>query len=135
MGVALVDSNTVVGFLDRDDALHEAADRAIRAIADDHRLIVSIVTYAEVLTGAMLGHHDQRTVRRFLNEVISEQVVLDAPIAERAAALRSKHQALKLPDALILATADAAADVALTGDERWKGVRGLACEVRYVLEP
>jgi len=36
-----------------------------------------------------------------------------------AARWRARHQALRLPDALVLATADAAADVVLTGDKQW----------------
>jgi hypothetical protein len=33
MGIALLDSNTVIGFLDADDRLHQAADAAVRADA------------------------------------------------------------------------------------------------------
>jgi hypothetical protein len=36
MGVALLDSNTVIGFLDADDLLHQAADAAVRAAASEH---------------------------------------------------------------------------------------------------
>jgi len=42
MGVALLDSNTVVGFLDADDLLHQAADAALREIATEHVLAVSV---------------------------------------------------------------------------------------------
>ncbi|WP_363321356.1 PIN domain-containing protein, partial [Saccharomonospora sp.] len=49
-----------------------------------------------------------------------------------AAELRAAHKALKMPDALILATADLHADVVLTGDERWLNVIGLTCELRYI---
>lgn len=55
----VLDSDAVVGFLDRDDALHTAADAAIRDVIGEHRILVSAVTYAEVLTGARLGHHDE----------------------------------------------------------------------------
>jgi len=60
MGVALLDSNTVIGFLDADDLLHQAADTAVRAAATEHVFVVSVVTVAELLTGAKLGHHDER---------------------------------------------------------------------------
>lgn len=59
----VLDSGAVVGFLDRDDALHDAADAAVRDLVRRQRLLVSVVTYAEVLTGARLGHHDEDHVR------------------------------------------------------------------------
>ncbi len=65
MGVALLDSNTAIGFLDAEDLLHPAADAALKAAATEHVLAVSVVTVAELLTGARLGHHDEPTVRRF----------------------------------------------------------------------
>jgi PIN domain nuclease of toxin-antitoxin system len=52
MGIALLDSNTVIGFLDADDRLHRVADAAVRAAATEHVFAVSVVTVAELLTGA-----------------------------------------------------------------------------------
>jgi predicted nucleic acid-binding protein len=72
MGVALLDSNVVIGFLDADDPLHQAADGAVRAAASEHVFAVSVVTVAELLTGAKLGHHDERTVRRFFAQAVSQ---------------------------------------------------------------
>ena len=46
MGVALLDSNTVIGFLDADDLLHQAADAAVRVAATEHVFAVSVVTVA-----------------------------------------------------------------------------------------
>ncbi len=132
MGVALLDSNTVVGFLDADDLLHQAADAALREIATEHVFAVSVVTVAELLTGAKLGHHEESTVRRFFARAISWRIPLDDPAAERAAELRAAHRALKMPDALILATADLNADVVLTGDQQWLKASGLACELRLI---
>lgn len=133
MGVALIDSSTVIGFLDADDPLHQAADAAVRATATEHVLAVSVVTLAEVLTGAMLGHHAEATVRRFLAQAIGRRIPLDERTAERAAELRAGHRSLKMPDALIIATGDVNADVVLTGDEQWSKVSGLACELRLVM--
>jgi predicted nucleic acid-binding protein len=132
MGVALLDTNTVIGFLDADDLLHEAADRQVRATASEHTLAVSVVAVAELLTGAKLSHHDEPTVRRFFARGVSRRFPTDEPAAERAAELRAAQRALKMPDALILATADLNADVVLTGNEQWLKSRGLKCEVRYI---
>lgn len=121
--VVLLDSSTVVGFLDRDDALHTDADRRVRALAGRERLVVSVVTYAEVMTGARIGHHDVGSVRGFFAQLVDDVVTADVEIAERTAELRAARQSLRMPDALILATADVReVDVVLAGDDGWRGV-------------
>ncbi len=132
MGVALLDSSAIIGFLHADDALHPAADQAIRTLAREHVLAVSAVSCAEVLTGAKLGHHGEATCRRFLTEVATHHLPVDTPTAERAAELRARNRTLRMPDALILASADLGADVVVSGDERWADVPGLACEVELL---
>ena len=122
MGVALLDTSAVVGFLHADDTLHEAADRAVRAAAREHALAVSAVTFAELLTGAKLGHHDEPLLRRFLMEVVATRIPVDEQVAERAADLRAGRRTLRMPDALILATGDLHADVVVSGDRRWRAV-------------
>ena len=130
----VLDSDAVVGFLDRDDALHDAADAAIRDVIDEHRIFVSAVTYAEVLTGARLGHHDEVAVVGFFTDLISAILPVDVVIADRAAELRSRFRSLRMPDALILASADTQASVELivTGDQQITKVSGLSCTVRLL---
>jgi len=118
--VALLDSTAVAGFLDRDDSFHAAADKRVRELAGREQLIVSVITYAELLTGAGLGHHDQAAVRGFFADLVDEVESVDRGVAERAAELRTATPSLKMPDALILATADLRdADVVITADHRW----------------
>ena len=116
----VLDSDAVVGFLDRDDTVHDAADVAIRDLAGRYRLLVSAVTYAEVLTGARLGHHDEVVVGGFFTELISAILPVDAAVADRAAEFRSRFRSLRMPDALILASADTEPSVELivTGDQQ-----------------
>lgn len=130
----VLDSDAVVGFLDGDDALHEDADAAIREVVGEHRILVSAVTYAEVLTGTRLGHHDEVSVAGFFAEMISAIVPVDVAVADRAADLRSQFRSLRMPDALILATADTeeSVDSILTGDQRISMVSGLSCTVRLL---
>jgi predicted nucleic acid-binding protein len=130
----VLDSDAVVGFLDRSDALHGAADEAIRGLAGEHQLLVSAVTYAEVLTGARLGRHDLDQVRGFFFELTSGILSVDVEIAERAAELRGSLKSLRMPDALILATADIAPEVelVLTGDKQMERVSGLSCRVQVL---
>lgn len=133
MGVVL-DSGVVVGFLDREDALHEAADEAIRELVRGNRLLASVVTYAEVLTGARLGHHNEDDVAGFFAGLLSAVLPVDVAAADRAADLRSRFKSLRMPDALILATAETDPDVDLivTGDRRLAKVSGLRCKVRLL---
>lgn len=130
----VLDSDAVVGFLDRDDPLHDSADEAIRDVVGEHRILVSAVTYAEVLTGTRLGHHDEVAVGGFFAELISTVVPVDVAVADRGADLRSRFRSLRMPDALILATADTEASVEslLTGDQRMAKVSGLSCTVRLL---
>ena len=130
----VLDSDAVVGFLDREDALHDAADGAIRDLVREQRLLVSVVTYAEVLTGARLGHHDEGQVRGFFAQLISEVLQVDMTVADKAAEFRSRHKPLRMPDALIFATAATNPDVDLlvTGDAQAPKVPGLDCAVRLL---
>ena len=130
----VLDSDAVVGFLDRNDALHNAADKAIRDLLGKDRLLASVVTYAEVLTGARLGHHDEHEVKGFFSNLISEVLPVDVNVADIAADLRSHRQSLRMPDAMILATAEIQPEVGLvlTGDRETAKVRGLTCKVQLL---
>jgi predicted nucleic acid-binding protein len=130
----ILDSAAVAAFLDRDDALHAPAAAAIRERVVEEPLLASVVSFAEVLTGAHLSHHDEALVRGFFADLVAEILPVEMETAERAAELRSASRSLRMPDALIAATADAHPDVdlLLTGDSGLASVRGLACRVRLL---
>lgn len=130
----VLDSDVVIGFLDQQDALHDAADAAVREFARGQRLAVSVVTYAEVLTGARLGHHLEDDVAGFFRGLLSAILSVDVAVADKAADLRSRFKSLRMPDALILATAETDPDVDLivTGDQQLTKVSGLRVEVRLL---
>lgn len=130
----VLDSNAVIGFLDADDALHVAADEAVRELMLEGELVVSVVTYAEVLAGARLGHHSEGTVKGFFNDLISMVIPIDVEIADRAASLRSQARKPRLPDALILATAevDPSVELIVSGDATLTSIEDVACPVRLL---
>lgn len=130
----VLDSDVVVGFLDRQDALHGAADAAVRELVHGQRLLASVVTYAEVLTGARLGRHNEDDVRGFFAGLLSGVSPVDVVIADKGADLRSRFKSLRMPDALILATAETEPDVDLivTGDQQLAKVSGLSVKVRLL---
>jgi predicted nucleic acid-binding protein len=133
----VLDSAPVVAFLDRGDALHSAADAAIRELMTKHRFYASAVTLAEVLVGAHLDHHEEAVVHGFFADLVIEILPVEAADAERAARLRADHRSLRMPDALILAAAAGHPDVemVLTGDAGMAGVRGLGCRVSLLESP
>jgi predicted nucleic acid-binding protein len=127
----VLDSAAIVAFLDRDDALHASATGAIGGMVTEQRLLASVVTLAEVLTGVGLLHHDDAPVRGFFADLIAENLPVDVATAERAAELRTAHRSLRMPDALILAAADIHPDVdaLLTGDAEFAAVGGISCRI------
>lgn len=132
----ILDSDAVVAFLDRADALHDAADEAIRDLLGKNRLFASAVTYAEVLTGARLGRHDEKQVRGFFADLVSEILPVDAKVADKAADFRARRRSLRMPDALILATAELhpEIDLIVTGDRRAAKAAGSNFKVKVLQE-
>jgi predicted nucleic acid-binding protein len=134
VGLILLDSTVIVGFLDADDALHEVTASRLREIVPAQPLVTSAISYAEVITGVSLGHHPQKSVDGFFRSLVREILPADAPVAARAGALRGRYPALRMPDALILATADLNPDIdtVLCGDRDWPKVKGLDCRVELL---
>lgn len=133
MAVAL-DSNVVIGFLDRSDEFHQAADKAIRELLASEQLVVSAVTYAEVLTGARLGHHDEDVVKGFFADLISRIIPVDVAVGDAAARIRAGAKALAMSDALVAATAelDPEVQLLLTADEDIAKLKDLDCPLRLL---
>jgi predicted nucleic acid-binding protein len=130
----LLDSTVIVGFLDADDALHAVSVARLRELAAAHAFAASLISYAEVMTGARLGHHPEDRVAGFFDALIRELIPVDRAIADRAATLRSERRSLRMPDALILATADLheQVELVLCGDGDWPKVEDLDCRVELV---
>ncbi len=104
--IAVFDTNIVI------DALNGVAD-ADEEYDRYERVLISQVTWIEVMVGA---REDEIYVRDFL-ETRFETVPLDLPVAEKAVILRQRHR-LRLPDAVIWATAHVHGDVLVTRNTR-----------------
>lgn len=122
MAVVVLDASVVIAFLDAGDAHHAAAVAAIgRARRDE--LVLPSSAYAEVLVDPWRrGPEAVAVVRQFVVDVGIRIEPLTADIAERAARLRAGARAFRLPDALVLATAEALDAPALTCDRSWSRV-------------
>ncbi len=121
MGVALLDTSVVIAALNRDDALHAEASRAVRDQRRRHALAISVITYAEMLVGPLrAGARAVRLVDRFAAE--TRILDLQPEVARAAAELRARRK-LGLADAIVVATGlYNGVDVILTADTRWRGL-------------
>lgn len=128
MGLTHLDAGVVIGFLDRGDAHHQAARAALTdAIRAGDRLAMAASALAECLVGpARLGDAAINTVRDVVDRLPISIIPLDIEVATTAARLRASHRSLRLPDALVIATAiEGAADRLITTDRRWPTARAL----------
>lgn len=123
MALTVLDAGVIIGVLDGADAHHAQARAAIAsAIEVGDALAVPASAYAECLVGpARRGRDAMRVVDAFLADLAADVEPITAQVARRAAQLRARHGArLRLPDALVLATAlHLGADRVMTTDAGW----------------
>ncbi|MDQ3990964.1 MAG: PIN domain-containing protein [Actinomycetota bacterium] len=121
MGLTVLDSSIVMAFRDASDPHHGAAVSALKDAATQV-LVVPVIAYAEVLVGAYRkGRKHASLAERFFEEAVRVEPA-SRSIARTAAKLRAAR-GMRLPDALIVATAiDLDADEVLTADDRWRGM-------------
>ncbi len=134
MGLIHLDAGVVIGLLDATDAHHESATHTLgEAVRSGDRLAMAASAFAECLVGpSRRGQRAIEIVNDLFVRVPIEIVPLDAAIARMAAGIRAKHTSIRLPDALVIATAaHATADRLVTTDRRWPTARklGLITEV------
>lgn len=117
--MTVLDASVVIAFLDADDAHHSEALGALGRLRGQE-VVLPASAYAETLVDPWRAGPDSvAIVKRFLAELGIRIEPLTAEVAERAARLRSAHRSLRLPDALVLATADVLDGIALTADRSW----------------
>jgi len=122
MALIHLDAGVLIGFLDGDDAHHQAAGTVIgEALDQGDRLAMAASALAECLVGpARRGDEAIELVHDLRRRLPIEVVDLDVGIATAAARLRAGHRSLRLPDALVIATAfERDADELITTDRRW----------------
>lgn len=103
MGALALDASVAIGLLDTVDAHHERA----RAALNEHRtasLLMAASAYSEALVRPLVNGNGE-AVENFVEILGVEIVAADRDIGRRAAELRAQQRSLRLPDALVLATA------------------------------
>lgn len=122
MAAVALDADVVIAFLDAGDDQHQRAVEELRprlAAGDD--VLLSASVYAEVMVRPVQQGTDAK-VDDFIDGIGATVVVIDRQIARRAAHLRTRHKALRLPDAMSLAAALEAGAELLTLDHRLRRI-------------
>ena len=105
MGTLILDASVLIGLLDAADAHHPIAVDQVAA-ADEARteLLTAASAYSEALVSFARVRRvaDARAAIAAMGIAISP---LTTAVAEHAAELRASHDGLRLPDAMVLATA------------------------------
>jgi predicted nucleic acid-binding protein len=123
VAIVVLDASVVIAFLDAADTHHAAAVAALAQVRS-RELVLPASAYAEMLVGpARRGRQAMVAAREFVADLALRVEPLSVDIAERAAVLRATHRSLRLPDAFVLATADALDALSvLTADRTWPRV-------------
>ncbi len=133
MGLTVLDAGIVIAAVDSSDAHHAASIDALReSRGSGDSLVVPASAYAEALVGpSRRGAEAVATMDAFLDALPAAVEPATREVAREAAALRAEHgRALRLTDALVLATAAVVgADRVLTTDAGWPASR---VPVRFV---
>lgn len=124
MALTVLDAGVVIALGDTTDAHHAASQVAIRqASAAAERLHIPASALTEILVGPIRTAGETagaERVQRLLDLLAITVVPLDAAVALVAAGLRAQHGTrLRLPDALVVATAAHLQARVLTTDAGW----------------
>jgi predicted nucleic acid-binding protein len=122
MGLTVIDAGVLIGFLDESDVHHNASTRELESARRRGDIAIPASALAESMVApARNGDSSLDAVREFIDRLPVFVADLDAEVAIIAAQIRARHgQRLKLPDALVIATAiNLEADVLVTTDRGW----------------
>ena len=126
MGVVHLDAGLVIGLLDANDAHHAAAHRAVASVlGDGHRVAMAASAFAECLVGPFRrGKASVDVVRSLIERLPIAIIALDTETAVAAARIRAQHLGVRLPDALVIATAaSSGAEQLITTDRHWPATK------------
>jgi predicted nucleic acid-binding protein len=121
MGLIVLDAGVLVGVLDGNDVHHLPATDALQlAESNGDHLALPTSAMAEILVGpSRRGPEAIAIVDALLTTLAIDLVAIDQAIARQAALLRAESR-LRLPDALVVASAIVLrADRLLSTDGRW----------------
>ncbi|WP_022846335.1 MULTISPECIES: type II toxin-antitoxin system VapC family toxin [unclassified Desulfurobacterium] len=114
MGNVILDSNVIIylskGIIDIADLIR----------SEEVKIWISIISYMEVLSFDFLSFEEEKFVRDLLQEFFI--IEINREIAERTIQIRRKYK-IKLPDAIICASASVTDAILITADTQLGKVR------------
>jgi predicted nucleic acid-binding protein len=120
--VSVLDASVLIALLDEKDAGRPVARAAVEKSKRDHDLLIPVTAFSESIVAPYRRSHKDGQRAEAALAALGKLMDVTPDIASRAAQLRATRQ-IKLPDALILATAQQmSARQILTLDRRWRGV-------------
>jgi len=126
VALIVIDASVVIALLDPADALHAAARSGLERVAGDDLAIPASALAETLVAPGRAGKLEE--ARQRIHELELRVIDIGEEVAVEAARLRGRHRHLRLPDALVIATAAVLeSDALLTGDARW---RSLSSRVR-----
>lgn len=123
MGLTVLDTGVMIGYLDGQDVHHTSAKAEVAAAHDrGDRLAIPGAAFAELLVRPLQrGSEAVVTTEDAIRRLPLEVLAVSQAVAVAAAGLRAEHgRRLKLPDALVVATARVFdSDLLVTTDRDW----------------
>jgi predicted nucleic acid-binding protein len=124
VGALILDASVLIGLLDTADSHHaRAIDDVEAADREGEQLLLPASAYSETLVAFARTRRIQEA-REAITSMGITVVSLTDTIAERAAELRAGHRQLRLPDAIVLATAQELGARLLSYDRRLSQLAG-----------
>lgn len=118
----VVDASVAIAALSARDVRHKTAVTSLSSLQDEDELVLTATTRTEILVGPeRVGGDVLRSASAFIAGCTT--IPVTAAIADAAAILKARRNALSVPDAVALAVADTiGADLVWTFDQRWAGI-------------
>lgn len=121
MALILLDASVLIALLDPTDRLNGKAEQALTELVADELAIPASALAETLVQPARSGKLE--LAQAAIGLLGLRVTPIDEAVAVEAARLRGRHRALKLPDALVLASGEVLAAAAiLTGDQSWQSV-------------
>lgn len=128
MGVIHIDTEVFIALLDSDDVHHAVATTFwMSSRLHGNRIAMSATAFSECLIKPFRDNPKTVTaIRDLFRRIPIEIVQLDEVVAEKAAELRATQPSLRLPDAMVIASAIVGnADQLVTTDRKWPSAQKL----------
>jgi tRNA(fMet)-specific endonuclease VapC len=116
----VLDTNAVVSLLNGNRELATRLEAAVY-------VGISVITYLEFLVFDGLSDNDRNSFKLFCSRVEIVPLVHDDELSDKTLMLRTKHR-LKLPDAIIGATALCRNALIITNDSHFSGISSLTVQ-------